>query len=144
MKKLYIVISILVLVLVSAAAFAMLTKEETPQTTVNQSDQTSESTDINLEEGYGNDMVITKDVLAEHSTKDDCWTAISGKVYDITKYIPRHPGGDEILLACGTDGTSLFTQRQTADGQDIGSGTPHSSSATNQLEAYFIGDFDNN
>lgn len=89
-------------------------------------------------------MVVTVDDLALHNKADDCWTAINGKIYDITKYVPQHPGGDEVLLACGTDGTSLFTQRQTSDGQDIGSGTPHSNSAKSQLDAYLIGNFDSN
>lgn len=84
--------------------------------------------------------MFTKESVAEHATKDDCWTIISGKVYDITEYIPRHPGGDEILLACGTDGTSLFTQRETSDGKQIGSGSPHSSRANSQLEQFLKGD----
>ena len=78
--------------------------------------------------------------VAAHSTVDDCWTIVDGNVYDISDYVNRHPGGlDEILLACGQDGTSLFNQRQTSDGEQIGSGTPHSSRAASQLSAYQIG-----
>jgi hypothetical protein len=78
--------------------------------------------------------------VAEHAKVDDCWTIVNGNVYDITAYIPRHPGGqDEILEACGTDGTSLFTQRRTAGGDNVGSGTPHSSNAASQLESLKIG-----
>lgn len=86
---------------------------------------------------------ITLEQVSQRSSATDCWTIIDGSVYDITSYVPRHPGGDEILLACGTDGSSLFNQRTTADGQEIGSGTPHSSSAARQLQAYKIGELAN-
>ena len=77
--------------------------------------------------------------VAKHATGSDCWTIVNGSVYDITSYVPRHPGGDEILQACGADGTSLFTQRKTANGESVGSGTPHSSTAQNQLSSLKIG-----
>ena len=81
--------------------------------------------------------------VEKHNTADDCWTIIGGAVFDVTEYITSHPGGSEILRACGTDATSLFLQRQTSDGQPVGSGSPHSSSAESRLGSYFIGDLDN-
>ena len=78
-----------------------------------------------------------------HNSAVDCWTYIGDKVYDITEYVPRHPGGESILQACGADGTSLFNERTTTDGQTIGSGTAHSSNAASQLEAFEIGDLVN-
>ena len=77
--------------------------------------------------------------VTSHDSKDDCWTVISGNVYDLTKFINRHPGGDEILRACGTDATTLFTKRQTEDGQPVGSGSPHSRTAAEQLATLKIG-----
>lgn len=77
--------------------------------------------------------------VAKHNNADDCWTTINGVVYDVTDFISQHPGGKEILRACGIDGTSLFTLRKTADGETVGSGTPHSSSAEAQLEQLKIG-----
>ncbi|KAK4201739.1 hypothetical protein QBC40DRAFT_171017 [Triangularia verruculosa] len=39
----------------------------------------------------------------------DAWTVLSGKVYNITPYLPFHPGGEPELLRCaGRDGTRLF------------------------------------
>ncbi|KAK4187462.1 hypothetical protein QBC35DRAFT_232823 [Podospora australis] len=39
----------------------------------------------------------------------DCWTVLNGKVYNLTPYIPFHPGGEPELLRCaGRDGTKLF------------------------------------
>jgi cytochrome b involved in lipid metabolism len=48
--------------------------------------------------------------LAAHNTQADCWVGIEGKVYDLTTYVDKHPGGsDKIVGLCGTDGTSAFT-----------------------------------
>lgn len=47
--------------------------------------------------------------IARHASSEDCWTAVSGGVYDLTAFIPQHPGGRAILPACGTDGTALFS-----------------------------------
>lgn len=51
---------------------------------------------------------FTTEQVAVHNTEDDCWTIIEGSVYDITSYIPRHPGGSNILSACGVDATEFF------------------------------------
>lgn len=82
---------------------------------------------------------FTMSEVAQHSAKEDCWTTISGDVYDLTEFVNRHPGGDEILRACGTDATILFTKRQTQDGQSVGTGTPHSQAASEQLAKLKIG-----
>ena len=39
----------------------------------------------------------------------DAWTVLGGKVYNITPYMPYHPGGElELMKAAGRDGTRLF------------------------------------
>ncbi|KAI3324878.1 hypothetical protein HD806DRAFT_58197 [Xylariaceae sp. AK1471] len=39
----------------------------------------------------------------------DAWTVLGGRVYNITPYLPFHPGGEpELLRAAGRDGTILF------------------------------------
>lgn len=49
--------------------------------------------------------------VAEKNTKSSCWTIINGDVYDITSYVPNHPGGEaEIVKICGKDGTQLFAK----------------------------------
>lgn len=37
------------------------------------------------------------EVLAQHNKETDAWISINRKVYDITTYIPKHPGGKIIL-----------------------------------------------
>ena len=82
---------------------------------------------------------FTLNEVASHNSRTDCWTIISGQVYELTDFINRHPGGDEVLRACGTDATTLFTSRTTKDGQSIGSGTPHSQAAQEQLDQLKLG-----
>eukprot|EP00894_Picocystis_sp_ML_P000578 jgi/Pico_ML_1/51095/g2182.t2 len=36
--------------------------------------------------------------VQKHNTEDDCWLVIGEKVYDVTAYLPEHPGGADIML----------------------------------------------
>ena len=48
-------------------------------------------------------------MLKEHRTRDDAWSAFNGKVYNITSYLPYHPGGEkELMRVAGRDGSKLF------------------------------------
>jgi len=52
---------------------------------------------------------IPVSVLKQHNKKDDAWSAFNGKVYNITHYLPFHPGGEkELMRVAGRDGTKLF------------------------------------
>jgi hypothetical protein len=67
-------------------------------------------------------------VKANNSTSK-CWSAINGKVYDLTTWINSHPGGPGAITSlCGTDGTSSF------NGMHGGSGQPAS-----RLAGYLLG-----
>jgi predicted heme/steroid binding protein len=46
--------------------------------------------------------------IASHNSAASCWMAIRGKVYDVTRYIKKHPGGNAILRGCGEDATGEF------------------------------------
>ncbi|KAI9319125.1 FMN-dependent dehydrogenase-domain-containing protein [Dichotomocladium elegans] len=47
--------------------------------------------------------------VAQHNSKDDLWIVLHGKVYDLTKFLPEHPGGQKIILKyAGKDATSAF------------------------------------
>ena len=59
--------------------------------------------------GGGGEPRYTKQEVARHNSINDAWTIIDGVVYDITKWIPNHPGGTlAIMQIAGKDGTALF------------------------------------
>ena len=57
---------------------------------------------------------ITMAEVAKHKLKSDCWSAIDGKVYDLTHWIERHPGGPGVItFICGKDGSSSFNNQHS-------------------------------
>jgi len=47
--------------------------------------------------------------LIQHNIGSDCWISVRGKVYNVTDWIPKHPGGyDTIVLNGGRDATQMF------------------------------------
>ncbi|CAF0815917.1 unnamed protein product [Adineta ricciae] len=65
----------------------------------------------NISGTNGKLLTVTEEELAKHNKKTDCWTAISGNVYNITPYLDYHPGGvDEIMKGAGVDATTLFQE----------------------------------
>uniref|UniRef100_A0A6T8JZ40 Cytochrome b5 heme-binding domain-containing protein n=2 Tax=Hemiselmis andersenii TaxID=464988 RepID=A0A6T8JZ40_HEMAN len=49
--------------------------------------------------------------VAKHKTKEDCWTAFRGLVYDMTPFFEYHPGGQKyLMMTAGKDGTKLFNK----------------------------------
>ncbi len=80
-----------------------------------------------------NGTVYTLSEISTHHTKADCWLAIEGKVYDVTDFIPHHPGGNQMIQGCGKDATDLFTGKSAL-------GRAHSTVARAMLNGYYIGD----
>jgi cytochrome b involved in lipid metabolism len=69
-----------------------------------------------------------KDVAANNTSKS-CWSAIDGKVYDLTRWIKSHPGGSSaITFLCGTDGTKAFLAEHRGE-----------SSPFSRLASFYIG-----
>jgi cytochrome b involved in lipid metabolism len=78
---------------------------------------------------------IAMAVVAEHNTSTDCWLVIDNNIYNVTDYIPNHPGGEkEIADYCGKDATAAF---ETKGGK---SGQTHSDQARQILAQFYIGD----
>ncbi|KAL5615236.1 hypothetical protein BROUX41_005292 [Berkeleyomyces rouxiae] len=47
--------------------------------------------------------------VAKHNTADSCWVVIHGKAYDVTDFLPDHPGGKKIILKyAGRDASEEF------------------------------------
>lgn len=53
--------------------------------------------------------MYTWEEVAKHNAEDDMWVTIEDRVYDITAWVSRHPGGVEVLrLVAGRDITIAF------------------------------------
>ncbi|WFD00236.1 L-lactate dehydrogenase (cytochrome) [Malassezia yamatoensis] len=49
------------------------------------------------------------DEVAQHSKREDCYVVLYDKVYDLTDFIPLHPGGPQIIVKyAGKDATAIF------------------------------------
>jgi cytochrome b involved in lipid metabolism len=67
--------------------------------------------------------------VKKHDSGTSCWSIVYDNVFDLTKWITKHPGGAAVICAiCGKDGTSSF------EGQHTGQAKP-----ANQLSNYFLG-----
>ncbi len=51
---------------------------------------------------------FTAEEVAQHVFPDDAWLIIDRKVYDVTHYVEKHPGGDKILRNVGGDNSVEF------------------------------------
>ncbi|KDQ64178.1 hypothetical protein JAAARDRAFT_116670 [Jaapia argillacea MUCL 33604] len=77
------------------------------------------------------DKVITLEDLQAHVDKNNLYLLVSGKVYDVTKFVDEHPGGDEVMLAeAGKDATEAF--------EDVG----HSDEARSLMPDMLVGSFE--
>ncbi len=51
-----------------------------------------------------------------HNSEASCWSVVNDKVYDLTAWISKHPGGSKAILSiCGKDGTSAFIGQHEGD-----------------------------
>ncbi|XP_068140714.1 cytochrome b5 [Drosophila tropicalis] len=72
---------------------------------------------------------ITLAEVAHHDSFDDCWIVIYDRVYDVTRFLREHPGGDDVIMDhAGRDATIAFH------------GTGHSSDAIEQMRDFLIGE----
>lgn len=71
----------------------------------------------------------TMERVKANGTSANCWTVISGNVYDLTNWIGSHPGGSGAISSlCGTDGTAAY------NGMHGNQGKPQS-----RLAGYLLG-----
>ncbi len=86
-------------------------------------------------------LTLNMSEIKKHNTKSDCWMLINGKVYDITSYFGKHPGGNSTMSAtCGIDATDAY-MTQDPSATSSGSRSDHSSKAQSLLSNYYLGDF---
>lgn len=53
---------------------------------------------------------FTYEEVAKHNNKDSIWVIINNKIYDLSGFLPEHPGGTKVLLKlAGKDATKDFS-----------------------------------
>lgn len=53
------------------------------------------------------DTEYTYDEISKHNTEIDCWIIVNNIVYDVTKFLDKHPiGKDVIIKRAGADCTN--------------------------------------
>ncbi len=77
-------------------------------------------------------LILTIEEVAKHSTANDCWMVIYGKVLNLTVF-SSHPGGSAYVPFCGTEATTAFDTKG-------GRGNTHSGAAVADLAAFTIGE----
>jgi cytochrome b involved in lipid metabolism len=58
--------------------------------------------------GRGGPKKFTMQEVKKHNKKSDAWLVINNKVYNVTNWIDKHPGGKIIMKGVGKDATQLF------------------------------------
>jgi len=67
--------------------------------------------------------------IKTHNDAKSTYLVVHNKVYDVTRFLEEHPGGEEVMLEqAGTDCSEAF--------EDVG----HSSDARDLLKDYYIGE----
>ena len=63
---------------------------------------------------------VTAEELRAHASPKDCWIQIEDGVYDVTRFLAAHPGGERAILRwAGKDATTEFHKihwRRTLEG----------------------------
>lgn len=77
------------------------------------------------------EITLTLQEIAKHSSANDCWMAIGGRVLDLSNFT-SHPSGSTYAPYCGTDATNAYNTKG-------GRGAPHSSTASSMFADFFIG-----
>jgi cytochrome b involved in lipid metabolism len=80
--------------------------------------------------------IYTVEDVQSHQSPSSCWVTRCGKVYDVSAFLPDHPGGDDIILKyAGQDIKEAMKDPGEHD---------HSDSAYDMMEEYVIGRLGNN
>ncbi|XP_019360903.1 PREDICTED: cytochrome b5 [Gavialis gangeticus] len=77
----------------------------------------------------GGSPIFTLEEVSSRASSREAWLVIHGRVYDVSRFLAEHPGGEEVLLEqAGRDATESF--------EDVG----HSIDAREMLKQYYIGE----
>ncbi|EPY49791.1 cytochrome b5 [Schizosaccharomyces cryophilus OY26] len=74
------------------------------------------------------EKTVSVEEVLKHNTREDLWIVVKDNVFDITKFIEAHPGGEEVLVdLAGQDASGPF--------EDVG----HSEDAQEMLKNFHVG-----
>jgi len=52
---------------------------------------------------------LTGEEIAKHNNNKSCWVIVHARAYDVTEFLPEHPGGAKIILKyAGKDATGAY------------------------------------
>lgn len=72
-------------------------------------------------------ITLTKEEVAKHNNRNDCYLIIKNQVYSVASFIDAHPGGvNKLVNECGKEASAIFAKI-------------HSNFAWNLLTDYYIG-----
>lgn len=130
-----ILIVIVVSVVILAAILLIFTKQDKTETSDTASSNSILTANTVNQNTKAEDDTVKYSLfdVEMHSSADDCWIILHGKVYEVTDYISFHPGGSSILTGCGHDAADLFEDRPNGSGS-------HSDRARDISLDYLIGD----
>jgi 4-hydroxysphinganine ceramide fatty acyl 2-hydroxylase len=75
--------------------------------------------------------IYTREDVEAHNTPQSCWVSRKGRVYDITQFLPDHPGGDDVIQEyAGKDVDEIMRDKLSHE---------HSDSAYDMLDEYIVG-----
>ncbi|KAI5360777.1 Putative FMN-dependent dehydrogenase, cytochrome b5-like heme/steroid binding protein [Septoria linicola] len=64
---------------------------------------------MNRESNDTQSVKLTGEEIAKHNSRESCWVIVHGKAYDVTEFLPEHPGGPKIILKyAGKDATEEY------------------------------------
>jgi len=104
-KKLKVVIFTLIVVIL--AAIIVFSVGNTTSNTIKSTDSGKQGLSLlgNTTQNNTNNTPsgISLEELSKHDSETDCWVVYQGKVYDLTSWLTKHPGGVKTILPhCGT------------------------------------------
>ncbi len=108
-KNTYILILAIAVFIVGAVYIASRKGPQVDQNNSAEQESVLPGSDQNQAANVDANTAYTMSDVEKHNSRESCWTAIRGGVYDLTDWIAIHPGGQAaILKLCGTDATQPF------------------------------------
>eukprot|EP00756_Hemistasia_phaeocysticola_P007151 Hpha_TRINITY_DN14142_c1_g1::TRINITY_DN14142_c1_g1_i1::g.11148::m.11148 len=62
------------------------------------------------------DFIVSLGHVRLHNKESDCWVIVLNKVYDVTQWVPEHPGGSMLIMQlAGKDASVAFERARHSD-----------------------------